>query len=192
LFSPGHWRHVKARRQKKDDQNGCENNIEPTKNPYESCLRVLTRSRSQRNHSYDNVRAHHQADYLDHEFSPLLGFNRPNIPKNGSGVYIFKGMNMKCPHCGGSIVYDPGHSRQPAEYKCIHCGDNPEKGKPKTGQELFGRQSSGGGYSKAEPEIKNCLYCGEEFEDRTSRRDKKFCHPKCHHDYWNRKVHRYA
>ena len=63
------------------------------------------------------------------------------------------------------MVYDPGHSRQPSEYKCIHCGDNPGKGKPKTGKELFGRQSSGGGYSKAESEIKNCLYCGEEFED---------------------------
>jgi len=123
----------------------------------------------------------------------LLGFNKPNIPKNGSGVYIFKGMNMKCPFCGGSVVWNPGNKNQPGEYHCIHCSRNPEKGKPKTGEEVFGKRETrgGGGYSKAEPEFRECLFCGKEFEDMTSKRDKKFCSPKCHHDYWNRRVHRY-
>jgi len=99
---------------------------------------------------------------------------------------------MKCPHCGGSVVYHLGNLTEPAEYRCIHCGRNPEHGKPKTAEELFGKWPTGYGYSKAAPEIKDCLYCGEEFEDRTSRRDKCFCSPKCHHSYWNHRIHRYA
>lgn len=48
----------------------------------------------------------------------------------------------KCRFCGGSIVYRPGNSSQPAEYRCIHCGRNPEQGERKTGQELFGKKSA--------------------------------------------------
>jgi hypothetical protein len=34
---------------------------------------------------------------------------------------------MKCPHCGGSVVWDLGHKGQPDQLKCIHCTRDPRK-----------------------------------------------------------------
>jgi hypothetical protein len=42
---------------------------------------------------------------------------------------------MKCLFCGGSVIYHPGNSKEPGEYRCIHCSRNPQREQPKIGND---------------------------------------------------------
>jgi len=60
---------------------------------------------------------------------------------------------IKCPFCGGSVVYHPGNLSEPAEHRCIHCGRNPEQRQSKTAQGLFDKEMAARNYSRSDPEI---------------------------------------
>jgi len=84
--------------------------------------------------------------------------------------------DLKCTHCGGSIVHDPGNYASPAEIKCLSCGRR-----------------------VMETEKKTCMKCDKEFlktEDYFSKNPKnndgfegqcKSCRKKYFADYRKKK-----
>jgi DNA-directed RNA polymerase subunit RPC12/RpoP len=69
---------------------------------------------------------------------------------------------MKCEHCNGAMIYQPGNSIEPAIYVCMACGREP-KGKEEKIME--------------EKEKRECIQCGNEFEPKIKK--SRFCSKPC-------------